>query len=78
MGAAGGSISTIDLTIMRQGTRISPQQQRSMCAAITKEMNVTLFAIEDNKSLGIDNNFSACFFKQQAWDIIQEDLFRVI
>lgn len=48
-----------------------------MCTEVThEEIKSALFAIDDNKALGIDG-FNALFFKI-SWDIVKEDVSKVV
>ncbi|KAM3361600.1 hypothetical protein P3S68_016454 [Capsicum galapagoense] len=76
MGDTTENLPSIDLSVMRQGNRITQRQKKKMCMPVTRaEVKKALFEIDDKKFPNI-NGFSAYLYKN-AWNIIHEDVLKL-
>ncbi|PNX60426.1 hypothetical protein L195_g051923, partial [Trifolium pratense] len=75
MGTADTDLAGVDITVMREGPKLSNAQREKLVAPITdKEIEDALQSIGDLKSPGIDG-YGAYFFKK-AWNIVKPDVLR--
>lgn len=77
MGTAAEELSMVDRSIMGNGPKLNPTQQRLLIAACTaKEVEHALFSMDSNKAHGLDV-YNAYFFKR-CWPILGKEVIQAV
>nr|XP_016468328.1 PREDICTED: uncharacterized protein LOC107790873 [Nicotiana tabacum] len=77
IGTDVASFPSINKETMKNGPKLTHEQQLSLCVEVTEEeIYAALCAIHEDKAPGVDG-YNSCFFKR-AWPIIQSDVVRAI
>lgn len=77
MGTSAHSLPGIDITVMREGPRLSANARQSLVQPVThQERGQAMFNIDPNKAPGVDG-FNAFFF-QRVWHIVKRDIYEAV